>query len=229
VFGWQNYLEWVRTLGEITWTWGHSNASILGFLSRTFSENPMYEPWEVITNIYLLWFPIVGVIGIITTVATTWGNRHQSIDRSFSLLLLAAFLISPLGWIYYFFFLLGPITAIAYSWKNEWFNTDHKQNLTATHFRNSLFLLGILGLLLPSLLGVLFQPNPVATMSLASMYFWSILLLWGSLTLDWFTSQKSFKKDSSGVGPQNQKLNLLPRHDAKMVNENVMNEGFEIG
>ena len=186
VFGYTSYESWLQCLTNMDWTWPFMNASILGIVTRTFTENPMYG---VITNAEnlstFLWFTSSIILGVITLYITTNDTSPSSIDRGFALLLITALLISPLGWIYYFFLPIGPMTGVVTTW---WKNGNKKiffQPRTLLGARNSLFLLMGAGFLIPPEATLLFQPNAFATLTLGSTYFWSAVALVCCLLLDW--------------------------------------------
>ena len=185
VLGKQVYLQWLEKLVDINWYWSNLNTSILGFLTRTFSLTPQFAPVidapELITA---LWFMLGGTIAALTYWVIYLDKSEKAVDRAFSVLLLAALLISPLGWQYYLFFSLGPLSSMLYSW---W--TDPGNLCSFSHWPlqtgSTLFLcLSIPGLLCPFMIVNLFQPNPLATALLGSIYFWSLLFLWTSVIIE---------------------------------------------
>ena len=186
VFGYTSYESWLLCLANMDWTWPFMNASILGIVTRTLSENPMYG---VLTNAEhlstFLWFTFSAILGIMTLYMTTNDTSPVAIDRGFTLLLITALLISPLGWIYYFFLPIGPMTGMVTTW---WKNANKKmffQLPTLLGARNCLFLLMGVGFLIPPEATLLFQPNAFATLTLGSTYFWSAVALVSCLMLDW--------------------------------------------
>ena len=90
-------------------------------------------------------------------------------DRAFALLLVAAILISPLGWIYYMPVAAGPIAAIVFAQERRgpW-----------TWWSVLLGVIAIAGFYWPHpLLGAM-QPNRWATLVFTSAYFWASLAAW---------------------------------------------------
>lgn len=188
-FGKQVHLQWIDKLGAIDWYWATMNASILGFLTRNFSETPIFSPVMNASDLIIaLWFFLGGTIAALTCwviYADQTDQSEQTVDRAFALLLLASLLLSPLGWQYYVFFSLGPLSTMIYSWWND--QKGHVSSGGCLHQtgRNILLYLSIPGLMVPIIALKLFQPNPIATAFLGSAYFWSILFLWSSVFLDW--------------------------------------------
>lgn len=187
VFGNQVHYQWIEKLGDIHWYWAPMNGSILGFLIRTFSENPLFTPViEVPEIITALWLILGGAIGVLTFGVIYIDKSEQAVDRAFLVLPLAALLISPLGWQYYIFFCIGPLSKVVYSW---WF--DPAKPVLSRDFplqtgKTLLLYLSIPGLLMPLFAIKLFQPNMMATIILGSVYFWSIFCLWSSVIIDGF-------------------------------------------
>ncbi len=186
VFGIDAHLSWVRCLTDVNWHWTRMNASIWGVLARTLGDNPMFTPpFRAEFLIMPLWGLFATIIGGCTLWVLVGDHSRCATDRAFAILLFSAILISPLGWIYYLFMLLGPLTALLTNWnmpslKKQWlaYSVKHKG-------RTLLLTAGALGLLFP-LMGIqLFQPNFLATLTLGSIYFWSTFMLWSSLVLDW--------------------------------------------
>ena len=187
VFGKQVHFQWIEKLGAINWYWAPMNGSILGFLIRTFSENPLFTPViEAPEFITTLWFILGGTIGALTCWVIYFDKTEQAVDRAFVVLPLAALLISPLGWQYYVFFCIGPLSKMVYSW---WFDPSIpvlSRDFSLQTGKTMLVYLSIPGLLIPLFAIKLFQPNVWATILLGSVYFWSILCLWSSVILDGF-------------------------------------------
>jgi hypothetical protein len=161
------------------------NASILGVLTRTLVENPFYE---VVVNSetlpYSLWVLFSAILGVITFLVTGKDNSSRSVDRTFAILLITAVLISPVGWIYYLFLPLGPLTGLVIAW---WHQPGQRIPWKERYYQNmrNLFFLGTIPIFLfPLLWSTVFQPDPLATLTIGSAYFWGTLLLWFGLFID---------------------------------------------
>ncbi len=185
VFGKQVHLQWIEKLGSINWYWSNLNASILGFLSRSFSQTPMYVPIidfpEIITP---LWLILGGVITGLTCWILYYDKTDQAVDRSFLLLFLAALLISPLGWQYYTFFCLAPFSRMVYTW---WIDPQKPVTIRIVRLemgRKILLTLAIPGLVLPYMIFKLFEPAIWVTDIVGSVYFFIIMFLCISVFLD---------------------------------------------
>ena len=177
LFGVSPYLGWIRALRGVSWTYLPINASLMGFLTRTFTDTSSLEPphfgalvvWTSLVR--PLWIAGAGVLGLGTLAALRLDDAPASVDRSFALLLVASLLISPLGWVYYAWFPLGPAVAATSTW---WKRRDLSRHL----------LCAVLGIAFcPVLATMLFQPHGWATATLGSVYFWGLSALWLALII----------------------------------------------
>jgi alpha-1,2-mannosyltransferase len=186
IFGPGSYWSWLSQLRSVTWAWRSPNASVLGVLTRSLSENPYYTPLSVTPELILpLWLPTVAIVGVLTIVAVTFDRTESAVDRAFALLLSAALLISPLGWIYYLWLGLGPLAALAISWRNGAPRNPQEASSAAARWRQRFLILAVPGLVWPHFGTFAFQPHSWATILLASAYFWSMAALWCATMLDW--------------------------------------------
>jgi alpha-1,2-mannosyltransferase len=205
IFGKEVHLQWLERLEAINWYWAPMNGSILGFLTRTFSKNLLFTPIIEIPDLILaVWVFLGGIIGTFTCWVIYVDKTEQAVDRAFLLLLLAALLISPLGWQYYFIFCLGPLSKVVYFWWSD----SSEQPLSSPEpllmGRTILGYLSIPGFLIPLFAVKLFQPNALATILLGSVYFWGILCLWVSVILDGFLGMKETLPAASFIEKPNQ-------------------------
>jgi hypothetical protein len=169
VFGSSAHSSWLRSLGGMNWPWAVMNGSLLGFLVRLLSPSPALEPlFRASDMIFLLWLP--AALGGITLTVLSILRRPADGDRAFALLLLAALLFSPLGWVYYTWFLLPPLLAIA------------KRGLTPR--QPALVVLAVVAGLWPVPLARVGQPSALATLTVGSVYFWGLLAIWIALLRD---------------------------------------------
>src|SRR5262249_25784814 len=118
-FGLASHESWYRCLQIAdSWAWLPMNASLLGAISRTFTENPYFleaATWSP-RQVQLAFVGLAAVIGLATLIRAA-GDRGPGVeDRSFALLLVTAILICPLGWSYYFWLPLGPVLAVMQQW-----------------------------------------------------------------------------------------------------------------
>lgn len=185
VFGLDAHLSWLEVLDESSWEWAAMNGSIMGLVTRAFGSSPYYSPLvEAPGLVKPLWLVMAGLVGVVTVVGATLGRGQRGLDRGFALLLIASQLISPLGWIYYLWLPLGPVAAVVVrAWR------ERRKGGTISRailWRNRLALAAIPGLVWPIPAAMVFQPNPLATVTIGSIYCWSMLALWLALVADWW-------------------------------------------
>lgn len=179
VFGVGNLLAWHDKLGEsATWGWQFVNGSLYGLIARTFTANPMGEcllagPPALVPLLWLL----LGVPAGLATLAVTWRETSTAdVDRSFAILLTAALLLSPLGWVYYFCLPLGPVGAVALRWWSE--------QADDSCWSRGLLFAAFCGLLCPITMVRQFQPSAAATLLLGNLFSYCLLAVWIALLLD---------------------------------------------
>jgi hypothetical protein len=178
VFGWDAHRSWIAGLSSVSWEWVAMNASVLGFLKRVLAPSAYYEPLlDAPSLIAPAWLLLSGAIGVVTLAVAATDSDDQAVDRSFSLLLFAALLISPLGWTYYWWLALGPMVLVVASWRQG--------TAQPGGWRRRLLLVAVPGLVWPLPATVAFQPSPWATALTGSAYFWATLALWAALVADW--------------------------------------------
>ncbi|MDP6705601.1 MAG: glycosyltransferase family 87 protein [Alphaproteobacteria bacterium] len=115
VFGPRAHLRYLEILQDVTWTAASWNASILGFATRVFGGSgnaALVEAPYVAGLIHLL----AAVLGLAALYAITRTHRvtdaRRRLDLGFALALPLMLLLSPLGWIYYFPYLLIPLVVV---------------------------------------------------------------------------------------------------------------------
>ena len=185
VFGPGAYAEWLAQLPRIGWSAHYFNASIMGVLQRTIGRSG----FAVIARAPELVVPLTAllalVVGLITlTRATRPGPEPARADGDWAALLLAALLMSPLGWNYYLWIAVWPVAALL-AHRAPW------RQLARWDFW-----------LLPGLGGWLWwgkmttwgQPHVLATLTAASMYFWALLALWM-----WTAYRRSVDKEKQEI------------------------------
>jgi alpha-1,2-mannosyltransferase len=117
VFGLDAYQSWTRMLGTVGWNFLALNGSVLGLLTRSFSPNQTYASFASGASLVRpVWLVAAAVIGTITFIATRRTDSPEQVDRGFATVLIAALLMSPLGWLYYVCLGLGPLVARAIPW-----------------------------------------------------------------------------------------------------------------
>lgn len=101
MFGWAPYEQWLRSISEASQTaFGRLNMSLLGVLARAGFVSRL---WQAI-----IIAPVVALAG--------WCLRRATIDEGWTVILLAALLCSPVGWIYYASW-LWPVWL---RWRGSW-------------------------------------------------------------------------------------------------------------
>jgi hypothetical protein len=102
------------------------------------------------------------VVGLWTLRAVV--RSGHDIDRAFAMMMLAALLVSPLGWVYYWWLPVGPMAALlrrppAAFW------------IAAPLMAAPLFVV------------TAGQPNGWMTVTVGSAYFWATLLAWAAVCI----------------------------------------------
>jgi len=175
VYGVKAYADWMRGLGRIGWYYLPMNVSLRGLAERlVHSGAPIVPVVELPLLATPLWLTAAASVGAITAW-TAWPGRAGSrdVDRLFALLLVAALLVSPLGWIYYLPLATAPVVALAL----------RGQLLAAGRVQAAVFLAGLALLYVPMEITEMGQPSAVATVALASAHCWGTLALWTALLL----------------------------------------------
>jgi hypothetical protein len=194
IFGVPAHWAWLSTLSSIDWVAEEANASLLGFFTRILSGPSIYctlTPLVVAPDlIHPLWIFSILLIAGLTFVASRSGSRDAGdIDRDFALLLLAALLLSPLGWTYYLWLPLGPLVALLYNWWLQSGMTASPFSFFLSSWKHRLLLAAVPGLVWPVTELSRFQPHAWATISIGSIYFWSTFFLWAALIADWWVAR----------------------------------------
>jgi len=186
VFGWDAHRSWIAGLSAVSWEWVAMNASVLGFLTRVLAPSAYYVPaLEAPGLIGPAWLLLSGAIGVVTLAVAAADPGDRAVDRAFGLLLLAALLVSPLGWTYYWWLALGPMLAVVASWWGRDARGERSLASSAGRWRRALLLVAVPGLVWPLPATVAFQPSAWATVLPGSAYFWATLALWAALIADW--------------------------------------------
>ena len=186
-FGVDTYAQWLRSLGKVGWWWLPMNASWQGFVARVFQGGgtkvaPLVHMASLVPIASLAGAGILGLCALARVIRTD--ERDEDGDRDFLTLLLGALLASPLGWVYYLPLAYGPIVGwlgVADGWIGLRRLVRPQRAMVAC---------GIVLLYVPHEVAALGQPSALATLTLASVYFWGVSLLWtASLTARRSSSQ----------------------------------------
>lgn len=164
VFGLEAHRSWLQALGTTNWEWAAMNASLLGAISRWFGESPYFTPvasapWIVRP----LWLASAAAVAATSLILASRARGVAGVDYAFALLLVGALLVSPLGWVYYWWLPFGPVVAVLFK------------------RRPSFFWLVAPLLLVPLGLVVGGEPDGWKTLTVGSAYFWGTLLVWASI------------------------------------------------
>jgi hypothetical protein len=187
VFGLASHLAWLSALGATDWSWAAMNGSILGVLSRTMSESPYFTPLVSAPGLVRpLWLCGAAIAGVLTLAAAWRDDSPEAVDRGFVLVLVGAQLVSPLGWVYYFWLPVGPAAALVADWLRQRRDRTATAGTSAAHWRNVLLWTSLPCLVWPLGLVTAWQPSRLATATLGSVYFWGTVLVWSSVLLDEF-------------------------------------------
>lgn len=177
VFGAASYVSWLEALAASNqWTWFPMGVSMNAVFTRFLSQTPVYTPLADSPGLARLWVIPALAVGLVSLLHAARpratapdepmqdGDPH-TVDAPFATLLLAAQLMSPLGWVYYLWWPAGPLAALVVRGSSaEW--------------NSRLLGGGLLALMLPPALTFLFQPLPGATLTVGSIYFWATLSMW---------------------------------------------------
>ena len=169
VFGIAAHVSWIRALRGIDWSWLAMNGSLLGFVTRVFSRSPQLVPLAAQPDVIIPLWLVAAALGLAVTLVAVVRRRCE-VDRAFLLLLVASLLFSPLGWVYYAWFLIPPLVAIC------------GQGLF--HRQRAWLIPALVAGLWPVPLTVIGQPSALATITLGSIYFWGFLSLWTAVLRD---------------------------------------------
>lgn len=184
VFGIANHLSWLERMRVAdTWAWLPINGSLRGLLTRTFTQNFDYTALVDLgeATVKWLWLGIGIPFGLLTFAAAGTDRTPRGVDRAFAVLLVGSLFLSPLGWAYYFWLPLGPIVALACDWQRE---LRTQTACTALRWRRRFLIAALPGLLLPIQVVLIFHKVGAWTLTLGSLYCWSLLFLWIALMID---------------------------------------------
>ena len=184
IFGAEAHISWYRAISQSgDWAWTPMNASALGFFRRAFGETPYFAPLVSAPGVVPLWMVAAGLVGAFSLAVAILDRTPLAVDRAFALLLVAAVLISPLGWIYYLWLPAGPIAALVWRPKDGPDRGPRSDRILAVPV--------IVGLMWPLVFLYVFQPRPWATLLVGSIYFLSTACLWLWLLLDGVRSRRA--------------------------------------
>lgn len=112
VFGVETSRSWLQGMKAANgWAYLPMNMSVLGVLTRLFRPSIYAHRLGNLseTTVRDLWLVISAILGASTIVIAAAARSARRVDSAYGLLLTAAILISPLGWLYYFWLPVAPI------------------------------------------------------------------------------------------------------------------------
>ena len=147
-YGVRVFPAWWRALDSVRWWWAPMNASLQGMIARTVA------PAGAVTSAAPSWVaPLAVSVDVMLVAAALVRTRGRTIEESWTLLMATALLASPLGWIYYIWWVVPGVRPVRLL------------------FRSPL-------LWVPYAFVTVQPPNRLIAATLASMYFWGLFLLW---------------------------------------------------
>lgn len=177
VFGFDAYGLWAGSLGTVGWQWMAMNGSWPGFASRVLQGGRGMEP-----AVLMPWLvQPVAVFGatfvLAATVRATWRGSDDVAGREWVVLalLLGAILASPLGWVYYLPLAYAPVLG----WMGAGDGWSRVKRLPKAALAALVLALALL--YTPQEVANAGQPSALATLTLASAYFYATALLWLTL------------------------------------------------
>jgi hypothetical protein len=176
LFGSDSYASWLRAVTHSgDWAWLGMNASLLGILQRLFTPTPSFRAAILEPGLVRLWVVVVSAVAVATFLVVLVDKSSTALDRAFALCLVAAQLISPLGWVYYLWLAAGPVAAVAF---------PPGRSTSLSQPGGPFLALALVGFLTPIVAPYYFQPSSWATVTLGSAYCWAAMALWGYLVID---------------------------------------------
>lgn len=155
-FGVGPHIEWIGALRDVSWLWSRMNGSLMALLARSLAPSPDFTPIAALSSLVApLW-----IVGSAFIVAMTMAIARRSVDHAFGGVVLGSLLVSPLGWVYYLWLALPGCLAL---WQER---------------LPTVVAVGLIPLSVPLVLLLWGQPNPLATITIASAYSWGTIALW---------------------------------------------------
>lgn len=166
------YADYFEMLPRILWYGDSWNASIYGFLFRTFMDiSDRNQSLLLIKSVYGVFF----MLTLLWYLRTIYSTKNEAGNhRAFCLTLVVMLLMSPFGWMYYFSLLIMPLII-------TWQNLDAKKPVFNQH---TILWLGCFLLInFPlSYVPVKEMSNLFYKISIYSMHFYGVLILAWLLT-----------------------------------------------
>jgi Glycosyltransferase family 87 len=177
VFGFDAYRLWTGSLGTVGWQWMAMNASWPGYASRVLQGGATIQPAALSPWLVQPAAALGAAFVLAATVRSTWRGPADVAWREWALLvlLLGAILASPLGWVYYLPLTYAPILG----WMGAGEGWARVKNLSKPAL--TAFVAAVALMYTPQEVANAGQPSTLATLTLASAYFYATALLWLTL------------------------------------------------
>jgi hypothetical protein len=142
---------WVVALGDVTWAYAGMNAALQGLLTRALSKPiAISDPLVFAPSLV---GPLSTIGGALIVLITLGRTRRQHIDQAWLPLMVSALLASPLGWLYYIWWVLPGVRPL--------------QLLREAPL-----------LWVPMVFPLSLWPSNWLGLTLGSIYFWGLFSLW---------------------------------------------------
>jgi hypothetical protein len=107
ILGWQSYIDYYQLMHHIAWYAASWNVSLYGFLIRIFGGHEFNTPLifsPLLTYFFYAVFSGTLIVGLGIFLESAKNNLNQltKCDLDFSCVIVTMLLLSPLGWLYYF-------------------------------------------------------------------------------------------------------------------------------
>jgi len=174
VFGFDAYRLWTHSLGTVGWQWMAMNASWPGYVSRLLQGSTKMEPAVLVPWLVQPLATFGAAFVLAATVRATWRGPDDVVWREWVLLvlLLGAIVASPLGWVYYLPLAYAPLLG----WMGAGDGWARLKQLPRPAL--AALVVAIALLYTPQEVANAGQPSTLATLTLASAYFYATVLLW---------------------------------------------------
>ena len=154
-YGFSAYPRWIANLGLVTWAWGGNNASLQGWMAKSFSASPYFVPVVRLPSSIVT--STATIISASVLLWVVWWSHRQDVDVAVSMISMASLWCSPIGWIYYGWIALPPMLIL---WRDG-------------RLRAPLVYVGAACLWFPPWFYTAI-PRPWWTLTFASSYFWGL-------------------------------------------------------
>ena len=177
VFGFDAYRLWTGSLATVGWQWMAMNASWPGFVSRVFQGGKDIEPAVVLPWLTQPLAVCGAAFVLAATMRASWREADDGTGREWALLvlLLGAILASPLGWVYYLPLAYAPVLG----WMGAGDGWARVKRLPSRALVALVIALALL--YTPQEVANAWQPSRLATLTLASAYFYATAMSWAIL------------------------------------------------